>query len=47
MITSGEIIKVLRELNDQGITVVIITHDMDVANSCERIITISDGKLVS
>lgn len=47
VITSGEIIKVLRELNDQGITIVIITHDMDVANSCERIITISDGKLVS
>lgn len=46
VVTSGEIIKVLRELNEQGITVVIITHDMDVANSCERIITIADGKLV-
>lgn len=46
VVTSREIIKVLRELNQQGITVVIITHDMDVANSCERIITICDGKLV-
>ena len=47
VITSGEIINVFRELNEQGITIVIITHDMEVANSCERIITISDGMLVS
>ena len=43
--TSEEIIGVFRELNEQGITVIIITHDMEVADGCERVIEISDGKI--
>ena len=43
--TSEEIIGVFRELNEQGITVIIITHDMEVADACERVIEISDGKI--
>ena len=43
--TSAEIIGVFRELNEQGITVIIITHDMEVADGCERVIEISDGKI--
>ena len=43
--TSAEIIGVFRELNEQGITVIIITHDMEVADACERVIEISDGKI--
>lgn len=43
--TSIEIIDVLKELNQQGITVIIITHDLEVAKRCERCIEISDGKV--
>ena len=34
------------KLNENGTTVIIITHDMDVANMCDRIIEISDGEII-
>ena len=43
--TSAEIMGVFKELNEQGITVIIITHDMEVAEGCERVIEISDGRI--
>lgn len=43
--TSAEIMGVFEELNEQGITVIIITHDMEVAEGCERVIEISDGRI--
>ena len=43
--TSAEIMGLFRELNEQGITVIIITHDMEVADACERVIEISDGRI--
>lgn len=43
--TSEEIINVFRKLNGNGTTVIIITHDMEVAGKCDRIIKISDGMI--
>jgi putative ABC transport system ATP-binding protein len=40
-----EIIKLLRELNKQGITLLIITHDPSIARQAGKIIEIHDGKL--
>lgn len=40
------IIDVLKEINSQGITIIIATHDMEVANQTHRIIKLRDGKLV-
>ncbi len=40
-----EIIKLLKELNKQGITLLIITHDMNVARQAGRIVEIHDGKI--
>lgn len=44
---TGEIIfDLLKTLSDNGKTVIIITHDKDIAKKCERVIEISDGKII-
>ena len=45
--TSAEIMELFKNLNDDGKTIIIITHDMGIADSCQRKIEISDGKIVS
>ncbi|WP_017414128.1 ABC transporter ATP-binding protein [Clostridium tunisiense] len=45
-ITANEIINILKELNNTGKTVIIITHDKDVASHCNRTINIKDGKVL-
>ena len=41
-----EVIAILRELHAQGHTIIIVTHDMQVASCTERIIEIADGRIV-
>lgn len=43
--TSGEIMELFKKLNNDGKTVIIITHDPSVAEQCGRKIEISDGKI--
>lgn len=45
-VTSAEIVAVLEDLNRQGKTVIIMTHDLTVAKRCNRMITLSDGEMV-
>lgn len=45
--TANEIILLLKKQNKKGKTIIIITHDDSIANYCNRIIKIEDGKLVS
>jgi putative ABC transport system ATP-binding protein len=40
-----EIMKLLKDLNKQGITLIIITHDLSVARQASRIVQIHDGRL--
>ena len=42
-----EVMKILHELHEEGRTVILITHDNDIANEAERVIRIQDGQIVS
>ncbi len=42
-----EVMTILRELHQQGHTVIIVTHDPNIAQSAQRIIEISDGNIIS
>ena len=45
--TSGkEVLKLFRELNDMGNTIVMITHNEELAQMADRIIRIEDGRIV-
>jgi putative ABC transport system ATP-binding protein len=43
--TSKELLNMLKELNGRGQTIVIITHDLEVAKEASRIVRIQDGQL--
>lgn len=43
--TGEDIIELIREINKEGQTVIIVTHDKSIADKCDRIINIVDGKI--
>jgi putative ABC transport system ATP-binding protein len=45
--TGASIIDLLRELHREGTTIVVITHDVDVAGAMERRVEIRDGRIIS
>ena len=45
--SSLEIMKLLRELNQQGRTIVLITHEADIAAFAQRVVRLRDGVIVS
>lgn len=44
--TSVEIMTLFRELNDQGVTLIIVTHEPEIASYCKRSILVRDGLIV-
>jgi len=45
--TSIEIMDVFQKLNDQGITIVMVTHELDIAHYTKRNVVMRDGVIVS
>jgi putative ABC transport system ATP-binding protein len=45
--TSIEIMGIFQKLNDQGMTVVMVTHELDIAHYCKRIVVMRDGLIRS
>ena len=45
--TGNDVMKLFQELNDQGQTIILITHEEDIAMQSKRIITIKDGLIES
>lgn len=45
--STREIMQILRELHKEGRTVILITHDNEIAQQADRVISISDGKIVN
>jgi putative ABC transport system ATP-binding protein len=45
--TSIEIMGVFQKLNEQGITIVMVTHELDIARYTKRMVILRDGKIVT
>jgi putative ABC transport system ATP-binding protein len=45
--TSREIMALIDQLHDEGQTIIIVTHEPDIARHCDRVIQLEDGKVKS
>jgi putative ABC transport system ATP-binding protein len=45
--SGSEILDILTSLNRQGVTIMIVTHDKDVAARCRRVINLKDGQIIN
>lgn len=45
--TGKEVMEMIKELNKEGNTIILITHDRDIAKQAKRIVTVMDGKITS
>lgn len=45
--TGKDVLKMLKDLNEEGNTIILITHDKEIAKQAKRIITLKDGEIIS
>lgn len=44
--TSNEVMGLIQQINNEGKTILVVTHELDIANMCKRIVTLKDGVIV-
>lgn len=44
---SEEIMALFQDINDQGKTIIIVTHEEDIAKHCKRLVRFKDGRIIS
>ena len=44
--TSCEVMSLIQQINNEGKTILVVTHELDIANMCKRIVTLKDGVIV-
>lgn len=45
-VTSHEIMKMIQEINDEGKTILMVTHEDDIAQMCKRVVRLKDGVII-
>jgi len=45
--TTEEVLDLFRRLNEEGVTIILVTHDEEVARAAKRVVRIHDGKIVA
>jgi putative ABC transport system ATP-binding protein len=45
-VTSIDIMAIFQRLNDSGITIILVTHEADIANYAKRLIEVKDGRII-
>ena len=45
--TSEEVMSLIKKINDEGKTILVVTHEHEIANMCNRIITLKDGVIIT
>ncbi len=45
-VTSSEVMQLIQEINDEGKTILVVTHENDIANMCKRIVQLKDGVII-
>ena len=45
--TSEEVMGLIKKINSEGKTILVVTHEQDIANMCKRIITLKDGIIMT
>ncbi len=44
--TSNEVMELIQQINNEGKTILVVTHEMEIAHMCKRIVTLKDGRIV-
>jgi putative ABC transport system ATP-binding protein len=45
--TSEEVMSLIKKINNEGKTILVVTHEHEIANMCKRIITLKDGVIIT